>query len=49
MEIMEIVGIYVAQVVLTDVHLGFWGPSQVFYGEGAKTAILGKMFDKVLK
>jgi len=40
-------GIYVAQVVLTNAHGGFWGtlPNVL---QGAKIAILGNIFDKVL-
>ena len=49
MEIREIVGdiAHVTQVVLTDACLCFRGSSQL--STGAKTATLGKIFDKVLK
>ena len=47
MEFWEIVWIYVVRMVLTNAHLGFGGPSPVF--KGGITAILGKIFDKVLK
>jgi len=36
MEIGEVIGIYVAQVVLTKAHLGFWGTLLNFYRGGAK-------------
>jgi len=45
MEIREIVGIYVAQVILTNARLGFWGTLHSFL-QVAKTAILGKILTR---
>jgi len=47
MKIGEIVGIYVAWVVLTNACLGRWDPPQFLQGQ--KTAIMGNIFDQVLK
>ena len=47
-EIGEIVGIYVARVVLTNARLVFRVPSPVCY-RWQTTAIFGKIFEKVLK
>jgi len=41
MEIREIIGIYVAQVVLTNAHLGSGGPSPTFY-RGANSTRTGE-------
>jgi len=47
MEIEEILETYVAQVVLTNARLAFWGTFPNF-SQGAKAVILSKILDKVL-
>jgi len=51
MEIGEIDGICVAQVVFTNARLGFWGPSPDCYRgrQKVKSEILSKIFDKFFK
>jgi len=46
MNIWEIVGSYDEEVVITNAFIGFGG--MIFFFVGAKMAILGKIFDKIL-
>jgi len=51
-EVREIIGIYVTQMVLSNARLSFGGPSPVFMvfmgeREEQKTSILGNIFNKV--
>jgi len=39
---------YVLQMTVTNACLGFGNPAQFLQGGGAKTAIFGKIFDKIL-